>query len=51
VRVEVWRGTKIGHWQGAFHIGSFAPSVTKGERATIEISLSSDGPVVWTAGA
>lgn len=49
VRVEVWRGTKVGHWQGAFHLESLEFGATKGERATIQPSLQSDGAVVWTA--
>lgn len=48
VRVEVWRGTKVGHWQGAFHLESLEIGATKGERATIQPSLQSDGAVAWT---
>lgn len=49
VRVEIWRGTKVGHWQGKFHMESFEAGATKGERATVSVSLQSDGAVAWTA--
>lgn len=50
VRIEVWRGTKVGHWQGAFHLESLEFGATKGERSTIDLSMQSDGAVTWTAG-
>lgn len=48
VRIEIWRGTKVGHWQGAFHLANLELGATKGERATVQISLQSDGAVAWT---
>lgn len=51
VRVELWRnGAKTGHWAGAFHLESLEVGATQGERATVQVSLQSDGAVVWTAG-
>lgn len=51
-RVELWRnGAKVGHWLGAFHIESLELGATQGERATIQVSMQSDGAVAWTAGA
>lgn len=49
-RIELWRnGAKVGHWQGAFHIESFNPAAPEAGRVTLEISLASDGAVLWTA--
>lgn len=49
-RVELWRsGSKIGHWQGLFHMESFENSATKGERVSISVTMQSDGAVLWTA--
>lgn len=48
-RIELWRnGAKVGYWQGAFHIESFNPAAPEEGRVTLEISLQSDGAVVWT---
>lgn len=48
VRIEVWRGTKIGHWQGRHQLASLDVGAKMGERATIQASLQSDGAVAWT---
>lgn len=49
-RIELWRnGVKKGHWQGAFHIETLNPAAPEEGRVTLEISLQSDGPVVWTS--
>lgn len=49
-RVELWReGVKVGHWQGAFALESFETAGTKGERVTVNVSMPSDGEVVYTA--
>lgn len=48
VRVELWRGTKIGHWEGAFHLESFEITGTRGERVAVEVTMQSDGAVPWT---
>jgi hypothetical protein len=51
VRTEIWRnGVKVGHWQGSFHLETLEVGATKGERATVQTSLQSDGKVTWTAG-
>ncbi len=50
-RVEVWRaGVMIGHWLGAFHLESLEIGATQGERATIQVSMQSDGAVTWVEG-
>jgi predicted secreted protein len=49
VRIEVG-GTAAqggGYWQGKFHLVSFEPGATRGERASVSISMQSSGPVVW----
>lgn len=51
-RVELWRlGVKTGHYIGAFHMETFEISATKGERVTVNVAMSSDGAVLWVAGA
>ncbi|MGV6872554.1 phage tail tube protein [Pseudochelatococcus sp. B33] len=51
VRVELWRsGTKKGHWQAPFHLESFEPGGSQGQKVAVSVSLQSDGEVAWTAG-
>ena len=51
-RVELWRnGAKVGMWAGAFQLESFETAATRGERATVNVTLQSDGAVAYTAGA
>ena len=51
-RVELWReGAKVGMWAGAFQLESFETAATRGERATVNVTMQSDGAIVWTAGA
>lgn len=50
-RVELWReGAKVGTWAGAFALESFETAGTKGERVTVNVTMQSDGAIVWTAG-
>lgn len=50
-RVELWRnGVKSGHYEGAFHMETFEISGTKGERVSVNVSMQSDGAVLWVAG-
>jgi len=49
-RAELWRnGVITGYWAGAFQMESLEIGATKGERATLQVSLQSDGAVAWTA--
>lgn len=51
-RVELWReGAKVGTWAGAFQLESFETAATRGERATVNVTLQSDGAIAYTAGA
>ena len=51
-RVELWRaGAKVGTYAGKFHLETLEIGATKGERATINVTLQSDGAVAYTAGA
>jgi predicted secreted protein len=51
-RVELWRaGAKVGQWEGAFQLETLEIGATRGERATINVTLQSDGALAWTAGA
>jgi TP901-1 family phage major tail protein len=53
VRIEV-SGTAAqggGYWSGAFHLTSFEPGATRGERATVSVELQSSGAVTWTDAA
>lgn len=53
VRIEVG-GTAAqggGYWQGLFHLTSFEPGATRGERASLSIEMQSSGPVVWSDAA
>lgn len=38
-----------GYWSGAFHVTRFEPGGTRGNRASVAITMESDGAVVWTA--
>lgn len=50
-RLELHRnGAKVGHWQGAFHLESLEVGGSQGQKATITVTLQSDGEVTWTAG-
>lgn len=40
-----------GHWDGEFHLTSFEPGATRGERSTVSIEMQSSGPLVWTDAA
>jgi predicted secreted protein len=37
-----------GYWSGAFHITRFEPAGTRGNRASVAITMESDGAVTWT---
>lgn len=50
-RMELHRaGAKVGHFAGKFHVESFEIGGSQGQKATISVTLQSDGEVVWTAG-
>ncbi|MEZ0169929.1 phage tail tube protein [Microvirga sp. TS319] len=37
-----------GYWSGKFHLTSFEPGATRGERASVSIEMQSSGPIVWS---
>lgn len=51
-RLELRRGgVKVGHWSGKFHLENLAVTGSQGQKATVSVSLQSDGEVAWTAGS
>lgn len=51
-RMELYRdGAKVGHFQGKFHVESFEIGGSQGQKASISVTLQSDGEVTWTAGS
>lgn len=51
-KVELWRnGAKVGTYSGKFHLETLEIGATKGQRATINVSMQSDGVVAYQAGA
>jgi TP901-1 family phage major tail protein len=40
-----------GYWAGKFHLTSFEPGATRGERVSVSVEMQSSGPVTWTAAA
>jgi predicted secreted protein len=52
-RVEVG-GTAAqggGYWAGKFHLTSFEPGATRGERVSVSVEMASSGPVTWVDAA
>lgn len=48
--IQVWLGT-VGRWAGTFHLTKFGVKGTRGDKAEVDITLESDGAVVWTTGS
>ena len=40
-----------GYWSGKFHVTSFEPGATRGERVSVSVEMQSSGPITWTDAA
>jgi TP901-1 family phage major tail protein len=40
-----------GYWSGKFHLTSFEPSATRGERVSVSVEMQSSGPITWVDAA
>lgn len=50
-RLELHRaGAKVGHFEGNFHVESLEIGGSQGQKASISVTLQSDGEVKWVAG-
>lgn len=51
VLVDVTGANGGGYWSGAFHLTSFEITGTRKEKATVSVSMASDGALTWTDAA
>jgi predicted secreted protein len=40
-----------GYWSGKFHLTSFEPGATRGERVSVSVEMQSSGPITWVDAA